>query len=111
MNLLDERAQVREAAGLWRHRYKAGSKWIRTDRHADTAAVYERLAALDVDTATAADVEAIIGNRSWCEPQRCHECGVRSWHVVQLGEDPDYESATANICTDCLRAALALVTP
>ena len=43
----------------------------------------------------------------WVETE-CHECGRRNVSVVQLGEPPDYESQTADICIDCLRQALAL---
>ncbi len=57
-----------------------------------------------------AALAAIIGNTSWAEPKTCHECGEASWDVVQVGEEPDSESATALICVHCLRKATALVT-
>ena len=37
------------------------------------------------------------------------DCGTRSWRVVQFGDEPDYESNTANVCADCLRKALSLI--
>lgn len=67
------------------------------------------LAALDKETATAEQVAEIIGNGSWVYKRACDEYGQSSWEVVQLGEEPDYESCTAEICADCLRSALKLL--
>ncbi len=38
----------------------------------------------------------------------CNECGKNADIVVQLGQEPDYESATANICLDCLKRAVEI---
>jgi len=38
----------------------------------------------------------------------CHECDARV-DVVQVGQEPDYESATANVCLVCLKKAVALL--
>lgn len=40
--------------------------------------------------------------------QACHECNQDVPAVVQLGELPDHESKTANICRACLVKALVL---
>lgn len=66
--------------------------------------VYAELLALD--PATASDVARIIGNGSWAREHKCHECGSRTWHAVELGEEPDHESQTAVICRPCLIKAL-----
>ena len=39
----------------------------------------------------------------------CDECGGTSPQVIRLGEEPDYESRTADICAACLVAAPRLV--
>lgn len=39
----------------------------------------------------------------------CDECCEKADNVVQIGEEPDYESSTAKICEPCLRKALALI--
>jgi hypothetical protein len=65
--------------------------------------------ALDQDTATAADVAEIIGNSFWVHERACDECGKETWEVVRLGEQPGYDSSTACVCRDCLRAALRLL--
>lgn len=98
MKLLSERNQVREVAERWKMQY---GNTTQPEWKAKTAALED----LDKETATAADVAEIIGNDSWACPQQCDECGARSWNVVQLGEEPDYESRTANVCFDCLAKA------
>ena len=102
MKLMSERNQVRGIAKRWRAEYGHYTDWKQD--------VSRTLEAIDDETATAAEVAAIIGNKSWAEPQTCHECGEASWDVVQVGEEPGYESATALICVHCLRKAIALVT-
>ncbi len=111
MKLLSERNQVREVLGKWRaqypdRRYTFGSH---TRVKAQTAGdIEDQLAALNPEKATAKDVERIIGN-SWCGSVDCDECGVQSYECVTLGQEPDHESCTANICARCLRKALQLI--
>jgi len=104
VKLLSERNQVLEVANKWREQYSRHPE----GRHTETQ---RKLDALDLTTASAEDVARIIGNDSWAKPRECDECGTPSWQVVQLGEEPDYESSTAIICPDCLRKALLLVEP
>jgi hypothetical protein len=105
MKLLDERTQVREVSGSWYRQYGEGT--YPTDNRGRM--VGKELAALDPETATAEQIAEIIGNDFWVSPSKCHECGSEGWYVVQIGEEPNYESRTANICADCLRKALALI--
>ena len=105
MKLLNERNQVRTVAQKWRAKYGSGS--YRADNR--KRMVGDELAQLDVETATAEQVAEIVGNRSWVSEITCDECGKNTWDAVQFGELPDYESATAEICADCLRAALKLL--
>lgn len=104
MKLLDERTQVREVAQSWHRQYGEGTYGM--DKRGRM--VGRELAALNVETATAMQVAEIIGHNGWVKPQKCDECGTESWKIVQIGEEPDYESSTANICADCIRKALAL---
>jgi len=53
-------------------------------------------------------VREIIGNDSWTET-RCNECDAKNIPVVQLGEEPDYESSTAYVCRECLEKAISLI--
>ena len=110
MNVLDEAYQAGRVAALWKSQY---------GRHfdADAALSFNGKAARDTHGAlvaldgkgTARQIADIIGNDSWCCPTKCSECGTASWVVVEIGEEPDYESATARVCLDCLRNAVALL--
>lgn len=105
MELMNERNQVRSVASRWHAQYGAGSYGADTCKRM----VGAELAALDIDTATAEDVKKIVGNGSWVGKRTCDECGAKTWDAVQVGQPPDYESSTAIICGDCLRAALRLL--
>ena len=98
MKFLNERNQVRTVAARWKQQCH-GTAY---------QPIGPLLAALDPETATAEDVAAIIGHYSWVNSGQCNECGVRSWQLVQLGEEPNYESCTAYICLPCLQQAVAL---
>jgi hypothetical protein len=53
------------------------------------------------------EVDRIIGNRTWTEVPKCHECGTEGHvAVVQVGEEPDYESHTACLCMTCAQKAV-----
>lgn len=105
MKLLNERNQVRTVLERWERQYGTSDR----PRAAHKPEVRAKLAELDLETATAADVAAAIGNDSWVKPQRCDECGAVTWNAVEIGEPADYESATATICGDCIRQAAALL--
>lgn len=105
MELITERGQIRTVAKRWRKQYGEGTYGAdKRNRN-----IVGELDALDVETATSADVAEIIGNNSWVCVESCDECGKETWDCVQLGESPDYESRTVYVCGDCLRAALELL--
>jgi hypothetical protein len=68
---------------------------------------YNKVVALDLETATPEDVEQIL-NFSWVECL-CHECGGSFDAVVQVGQEPDYDTRSANVCKGCLLRALGMV--
>lgn len=45
---------------------------------------------------------------TWTAVPSCDECKKSVPVVVEVGEEPDYESATATICIGCLQAAVKL---
>ena len=53
-------------------------------------------------------INKIIGNDSWTYC-KCDECGDEVDFVVECGQEPDYESATARLCGECVRRAMAIV--
>lgn len=101
MKVITQRTLVREVADRWDRQYPPRTA------PSDKVAIGRALRGLDLATASPRKVDAIIGNNSWTEVPSCDECEDDCLSVVvQLGEEPDYESATANVCIKCLRAAL-----
>ena len=101
--LITQRGLIRDVARRWHEQY--GDKWDGFGE--DKTAIGRKLLALDVNTCSADDVKAIIGNSSWTET-RCNGCGLYVDAAVSVGEPPDYESSTATLCRPCVEAALAL---
>tara|TARA_R110000744_G_scaffold10369_15_gene32432 strand:- start:379 stop:705 length:327 start_codon:yes stop_codon:yes gene_type:complete len=66
--------------------------------------VGEKLALLDKELATEADVANITGNERWTK-LTCDECQQDVDNVIALGELSDYESNTASLCKECLNKA------
>ena len=55
-------------------------------------------------------VDSIIGNGSWTRVPTCDDCGQDGLTaVMQVGQEPDYESSTAHICQACLLVALNII--
>lgn len=110
MRIIDERHQVKGIAARWKAQYidQIGNNWAFSDG-SKAVDIYEQLLALNDDTATAQDVAAIIGNNSWAGPTACHECGQTVARTVEIGQPPDYDSHTAQVCEACLRKALVLI--
>lgn len=54
---------------------------------------------LNLDTATEADIFAIMGS-SWTSLE-CDECGRDVDPILHIGEDQDYESSCIDLCLDC----------
>lgn len=67
--------------------------------------VMNRLLALKNPTED--QITSIIGNSSWTRNE-CTECKKDVNVVVELGEEPDYESSTAWLCLRCLQKAVSL---
>ena len=79
----------------------------------DRRATVELAKSLDPETSTREDVQSLWNLSGWdgvYNPgQRCDNCGQCREAVVEVGEEPDYESNTASMCEECLEAALALL--
>jgi hypothetical protein len=72
--------------------------------------IADALDALDGETATPADVAAIIGNASWTR-LTCNECGKDVDAILTVGQGPGYESRTASLCMPCVKRAAAMKWP
>jgi len=90
-----------DAVRRWSDRYSNGHYGV------DKLEILRALEALG-PTPTPEAVDAAIGNGSWTMVPACSGCGAAQCEaVVQVGEDDDYESATAWLCRDCAEAAVA----
>lgn len=119
MKLTTQRELIRTVAANWRRAYGPDFSDLHFSRHVDKSRhpltkkqIMERLDALDGETATAEEVNAIIGNKLWTRLV-CDECGREDADaVLVVGEEPDYDSCTASLCRSCVQqAALAFQTP
>ena len=58
---------------------------------------------------TPQEVAAIIGNDSWTRVEDCDDCGMDESAVVMVGQEPDYDSATAYLCKLCVEKLVQLM--
>lgn len=104
MRVLSRTENARGIAERWFKVYNRNGNWHYGE---DKRTIYENLKALgkgpDPDL-----VDIAIGNDSWTRCS-CDECGDAFEEVVQVGQEPDYESATASLCFDCVLKALVIV--
>lgn len=96
------RSLIRGVAKAWREQYPGGCA-------EDKLAIWHKLQLLDGETATAEDVDASIGNNSWTS-LTCDGCGEDVAALAVVGQEEDYESATARMCQACLLAASDAIT-
>lgn len=103
---------IRGVAEKWRRQYAPFDEThvvLFSARHGHTElrpkrVIYEELLALDPETATAEDVNRIIGNDTWTSPV-CEECGsITDAVVVVEGED-----ANVSLCFPCVEKAHTLM--
>ena len=114
MFLLTERYLIQRVAGRWDKQYKIDSEkklgfTLQREFTLPNGTVYvepnrietsNKLHALNTDTASAADVEAIVGNKSWTT-QRCNECGLNTLPAMVF----DAYECTCTLCLTCVQNA------
>ena len=109
MKLITQRQLIQGVAAKWRAQYK-GSMDTRLFDGSSKGEIAEQLDALDRDKACAEDVAKIIGNNSWTR-MTCDECKRDVDAVLRVGAEPDYESATAYLCFECVQKAMGVEWP
>lgn len=110
MKLITRQMKADTVAQKWFRTYAHTSYWKEGRYLIGNGLTKEETHAKLVDLGTNPnpdDVDAVIGNRSWTYCT-CDDCGKSVQAVVQLGQELDYESATANICFHCLKKAVKL---
>lgn len=107
MKLITPQSLAATAADRWKANYFRGGEWGEVCL-GDSREIYEALAALG-ESPDPDDVDRIIGNHSWTR-RNCNECGsYERQPVVEVGQEPDYESSTAWLCFECLTRAFAII--
>lgn len=100
MKLITRRDRILVVAKAWKQQYPRPEP--------DKRRTQECLDALDLSTVHGDVVDEVIGNGSWTRLE-CNECGEDVQAVVEVGQPPDYESSTAQICGPCLKKASKLI--
>lgn len=109
-----ERDEIRTVAKRWKLQYPKNMQ-LASQEFSDS--IYEKLLALDTETATAKDVADIIGNDGWIEISKCDSCSKESWNMATIGNIDTFESALAchtdepiiTLCEECLTRALLIL--
>ena len=103
MRKITKNSRANEVLAGWKRQYGEGTYWQEDEEKQD---ILDKLENLGVNPFPD-DVDSVIGNDSWTRT-KCDECNASNVDVIQIGQDPDYESSTAEICKDCLAKALDL---
>lgn len=102
MKLISKNWMASQVATRWGEQYGQYKHYKE-----DSRKIHQELVALGPNP-NPSDIEAIIGNKSWTA-NHCDECRKDCEVTIQLGEEPDWESSTVNLCSDCLLKAIGLV--
>ena len=100
MKVITKRTLIREIAKKWNAQFFYGPL------EGDTTG--DKLSALDVETASVEDIVQIIGTTVWTDLS-CSECGKSVDLVIQVGEEPDWETQTAYLCEACVKNTFNLL--
>lgn len=90
-------------AERWREQYFHAGRWgTAFGRSAEIK--YEELKALGASP-TPEEVAGVIGNTAWVD-EFCSACHEYAHEWITVGEESDYESATATLCPNCFEDAI-----
>jgi hypothetical protein len=93
----------------WRDKLAEAVKHVEQQRASEAAV--DRVQAVQrigVETITLEQAEEIIGHVVWTRTH-CDDCGSCESIVVQVGDEPDYDSATACLCLGCAEEAARML--
>jgi len=92
MKIITERDIIKNVKKEWRRQYPANSYTTKQQKQ-----VYEKLKRLDLNKATAKQIDKIIGNTSWTTIT-CDECGYNTKLAVEF----TFFESSCVLCLDCL---------
>jgi len=102
MKIITRQTKANEAAKRWVAQY--GVK-----EPAQLKGIGKKLLELG-DNPNPDEVDKIIGNNSWTAPPDCNECHKTNLSaIIEVGDEPDYDSSTAWLCVNCVEKALHLL--
>lgn len=87
------------------------AEWLKTPGPRDVADAFRALLALENPTPDTASACFAAVDTRWSQRYHpfCNACNERAPVVVLVGDEQDYESATAALCPACVREAAALL--
>lgn len=107
MKVITEHVLIKEVAETWKNHYFRDGHWehYKSWEGEQPRTIYRKLCELPKD-ATAAQVELIIGNRSWTNFY-CMECGeeIHQEAVIEFGTHI-FGDDQWHICLKCLKEAV-----
>ncbi len=107
--LYTERLMIQNVVARWHQTYsRLGKDYMLSGGRLATD-IENELRSLDLDTATAEEVAEIIDSTSWTN-LRCHQCRKLVKAIVRVGQPLEHDSSTADLCEDCVYAALCVIT-
>lgn len=105
MKLISEREQIRNVVEDFSAVYSDKTFMIRTKGgEYSVGSILEELSELDLETATAKDVEEIIGNNEWAGKIWCVAC------LQKKNRGIEFEDFVV-VCDECIGKASALLLP
>jgi len=78
---------------------------VHWNRNVTFGQMRDALSALDLETCSAGDMAAIIGNPSWARLE-CDHCETDVEAVVRIGSEPDDDARWQDLCKNCISEAL-----
>src|SRR4051812_22293846 len=101
MKVIQRRDVIRGVRDRWNEQYGKweGAALIGRNRE-PVSAIRARLAALDLEKCSQADVDTAVGVDGWAK-NKCDVCGRDVPVLMHIGEEPDYEARWQEICLDC----------
>ena len=107
MKIITQRDLVRAVADRFEQTYGEGWHpfvYLKDNPPRKWQEIAADLRVLDLETCPASAVNSIMTNEAWTT-LTCNECGKVVTEVVEIGEEPNPESRTANVCFRCIDAA------
>lgn len=97
--LITRQYLANNAAKRWKVQY-ANSEQIFKNNKISTD-IYDQLIGLG-PTPNPDDVDKIIGSSSWTQVPNCEQCDKEVGAVIEVGEQPGWDSRTCYLCKECI---------